>query len=115
MLMEAMNAGGDAVATVLLPRIAKLMDMPDSDEIAAELQQKFNPQAQGGIPPELQEQIQQGMARMQELEAENQRLKDDQALKARELEIKAFEAETSRIQAMQPAVVRSPSTQQGTA
>lgn len=121
-LIEAMQAGGDEVASVLLPRIAKLMDMPDSDEIAAELQQKFAPQQGGGVPPELQEQIEQGMQRLQELEGENQQLKNDQQakmqeleLKGRELEIKAFEAETARIQAQQPTIMRSPSTQQGTA
>lgn len=118
-LIEAMQAGGDAVASVLLPRIAKLMDMPDSDEIAAELQQKFSPQPQG-VPPEMQEQMQQGMELIQQLEAENQQLKSDQQikmaeldLKRQELEIKAFEAETARIQAQQPQI--PPSPRQGTA
>lgn len=115
LLIEAMRAGGDAVAPVLLPRIAKLMDMPDADEIAQELQQRFNPQPQGGMPPELQQQIQQGMERLQQLEQENFALKQqvankqgDQQLKAQDNQIDAYEAQTHRMQAMQPTIVRPP-------
>jgi hypothetical protein len=122
-MIEAMQAGGDAVVPVLLPRIAKLMDLPDAEEIAAELQQQFNPQPQQGIPPELQQEIQAGMQRLQQLEAENTALKADQANKSRELDlkaqenqIKAFEADTDRIKAQQPTFVRpTPTAHQGTA
>jgi hypothetical protein len=125
MMTEMAQAGGPEVAAVLLPRIAKLTDLPDADTIGAEIEAKLNPQPQGGIPPEMQEQIEQGMQRLQQLEGENQQLKMGQAekqaelsLKAkaaeqkdRELEIKAFEAETARIQASQPTFVRAPSQQ----
>jgi len=124
MMTEAMQAGGPDVAAVLMPRVAKLMDLPDADEIAAEIQQRINPQQQG-LPPEAAQMMQEGMARIQQLEGENQQLKAAQAEKQaeialkfkaaeqkdRELEIKAFEADTARIQAQQPTFVRAPSQQ----
>lgn len=130
MMIEAMQAGGDAVAPVLLPRIAKLMDMPDADEIAAEINQRMNPQPQGGVPPEVQQQIQEGMQLIQQQQGEIQTLKADQQgkiaeyqlksreldIKEQELQIKFIEAQTRRIAAEKPTVFKgSPSTQPGTA
>lgn len=144
-MTEMAQAGGPDVAAVLAPRIAKLMDLPDSDEIAAELQAKLNPQQPQGIPPEIEQQMQEGMQLIQQLQAENEALKADDeikrlelalkaqeankasedrraelALKAqelrnkeRELEIKQFEAETARLQAMRPDPI--PPTHQGAA
>lgn len=123
-MMEAAQAGGEQIASVLVPRIAKLMDLPDADKIAAELEAKMNP-PQPAIPPEMQEQIQAGMQRLQELEGENQSLKFDAAGKAedrqlklielqvkeRELEVKAMEARAKLIAAQQPTFVRAPAEQ----
>jgi predicted nuclease with TOPRIM domain len=94
----------------------KLMDVPNADELSAKLEAKLNPQPQPGIPPEVEQMMQQGMERIQQLEGENGQLKsatmDKQGelqLKARELELKEqelalkmYEAETSRMQALQP-------------
>ena len=130
MMTEMATQGGDVVAQVLIPRIAKLMDIPEADKIAEELEAKLNPQAeQGGIPPEVEEQMQQGMqiiqqqnAALQEAQVKTQQLEqrvgekgEANALKAEELRIKAFEAETARMQAMQqamqPTFVRTPPQQ----
>jgi hypothetical protein len=122
-LMEAAQSGGEVVASVLVPHIAKLMDIPDADKIGEELKAKLNPQPQQGIPPELQQQIQQGMQRLQQVEAENQQLKADQQgkaqdrqlkvmelqIKEKELEVKAIEAQAKLIAAQQPTIVSPPS------
>jgi hypothetical protein len=116
MMMEAAQAGGEVVASVTIPEIMKLMDVPNADELSAKLEAKLNPQPQPGIPPEVEQMMQQGMERIQQLEGENGQLKsatmDKQGelqLKARELELKEqelalkmYEAETSRMQALQP-------------
>jgi hypothetical protein len=125
MMQEAARDGGEDVAAVLIPRLAKLMDIPDADEIAAELHARVNPQPQQGIPPELQQQIQQGMQQLQQLQAENAQLKADQQGKAQErqlkmmelqikqeeLKVKAVEAQAKLIAAQQPPIVRAPSEQ----
>lgn len=110
MLIEASQAS-EQVAMVLLPRIAKLMDVPEADEIAKELQ-ALNPTSQG-VPPEVQDQMQQGMQMIQQLQQENAALKMKLADKTGELQIKAqatqidgFEAQTRRIQAEQPRYIR---------
>jgi predicted nuclease with TOPRIM domain len=123
MMTEMAQAGGPEVAAVLLPRIAKLMDIPDADKIAGEIEAKVNPQQQG-LPPELQQQIDEGMQRLQQLEQENAQLKADQQqkmveaqLKSRELDIqeqdtqiKFYDAQTNRAKAMQPTMVRGEPT-----
>jgi histidyl-tRNA synthetase len=108
-------------------------DWPGAEEAA----DKLEALAGGGepqIPPEVQQQIQQGMELIQKLQAENEALKADQQgkaqerqiqqqemqinaagaagdrelkqmelqIKAAELQLKQFEAETSRMQAMKP-------------
>lgn len=56
--------------------MAKNFDWPGADEIAKRFE-AMNPanQQQGQIPPDVQEQIQQGQERLQQLEQENQQLK----------------------------------------
>lgn len=127
MMTEMAQAGGEVVASVLIPRIAKLMDIPDADKIAGEIEAKLNPQqAQGGVPPQVQEMIQQGQQviqqqgqQLQQAGAKIQELTQANALKMRELDIKeqaeqtrAFEAETRRMEAMQPTFVRTPPASQ---
>ena len=123
MMTEMAQAGGPEVASVLIPRIAKLTDMPDAEGIGEEINAKLNPQQ--NIPPELQEQIQQGMQRMQQLEGENQQLKTDAmgkqadrelkmrelAIKEQEVQVKAMEAQAKLLAAQQPTFVRAPSQQ----
>lgn len=122
MMTEMAQAGGPEVASVLIPRIAKLMELPDADTIGDELNAKLNP-GQGGLPPQVQEQMQQGMQliqqqgqQLQQLQQQLQAAHQDQGNKARELDIKeqelrikGFEAETQRMEAEKPSFVKVPS------
>ena len=124
MMQEAMQAGGDAIVSVLLPEVAKLMDWPNANEIAAKIDAKFNPQQSDGSP-DLSQQIQKGMQRLQQLEAENQTLRADYQLKVveaqlktreldikeREAGIKEIEARAKMLAAQQPVFVKVPPQQ----
>lgn len=103
-----------AAAPVIGDLLAKNLDWPGADEIAERLK-KLQPGG-GGIPPELQKQIEEGQARLQELEAENQALKADHSLDAAKIDldrakidvervrlaVEKFRAETERMEAMKP-------------
>jgi hypothetical protein len=104
MMQEAIQAGGDAVVPVLLPEVARLMDWPNADQIAAKLDAQFNPSQSSS--PELQQRIQASVQRLQQLEDENQALTSDyQAklidvqLKGRELDIKEREVGIKELEA----------------
>lgn len=97
-MTEWAQAGGEAVAGVLAPRIAKLLDIPDAEQIGEELKAALNPQGPQ-VPPEMQEQmqamqqqLQEGMQAFQQLEAENAGLKADQQGKQAEMGLKQQEA-----------------------
>jgi hypothetical protein len=93
-------------AGVLGDLVAKNMDWPEHEEVAKRLASlnPANQQQAGGIPPQVQEQIQQGMTQIAQLTAENQSMKADTSLKVMDLkikeqeaQIKAFEAQTDRM------------------
>lgn len=103
MMMEAARQSPE-VGQVLLPRIAKLMDLPDADEIAQELKALNQPPQQQGLPPEVQQQMQQGMQMIQQLQQENAKLQQavqdkqtENALNAQKIEIDRYKAETERM------------------
>jgi hypothetical protein len=110
-----------ASAPILGPMYLRNSDWPGAEEAADKLEGGGEPQ----IPPEIQEQMQQGMQLIQQLQAENEQLKADQAGKAAELQLKAkaasqkdrelgikeYEAETARMVAQQPEIYRPPATQ----
>ncbi len=90
--------------------LAKNLDWPGAEEIAQRLRAMLPPQLQGQNPQlaqmqqqmqALQQQLQQGGQAFAALQAENQRLKGDLSIKAREADIKAFSAETDRLEAVQ--------------
>lgn len=87
-------------APIVAPRLAENLDWPGADEIAEDFK-KLSPlnQQPPGIPPELQKQIDEGVARLQQLEQENAALKADQGIKSQELQIKAAEAKTKQFEA----------------
>jgi hypothetical protein len=94
---ELMGIAGDL--------IVKAQDWPGAQEIAERMQQAM--QNQGGIPPEVQKQMEMAQKQMQQMgqqlqqmQIENASLKTDQANKARELEIDEFKAETDRIKVL---------------
>jgi hypothetical protein len=125
-MMEAAQAGGEQVAAVLIPRIARLLDIPDADKIGQEIEARLNPNA-GGVPREVQQMMQQGMQRIHALEGENHGLRLDAAgkadersikrlelqIKAAEIDVKRMEAQARLIEAQQPTFVQAPSRQPG--
>jgi hypothetical protein len=98
-MTEMVRAFPDA-APVIGDLIAKNLDWPGADEIAERLK-AINPalqaQGQGGIPPELQQQIQEGMMRLQQLEQENAALKADKSV---EMEKIAVDRMKTQVEAM---------------
>jgi hypothetical protein len=107
-MTEMVRAFPDA-APVIGDLIAKNLDWPGADEIAERLK-AVNPalQAQnnGGIPPEMQQQIQEGMMRLQQLEQENAALKADKQADMAMASAKYVEAQAKLLEAqnatMQP-------------
>jgi hypothetical protein len=113
---------------------AEALDWPLAGKIGERLKLLLPPQLQEGgggqpqnqpaIPPQVQQQIQQGMQviqqqgqQLQQAQQRIQALEQGAAIKARELDleeqalrIKGFEAETARIAAGQPGFVRGPPT-----
>lgn len=97
--------------------LAKNLDWPGSDEVAARLKAMLPPQANAQIAPVVQQlqqalqqqgqQAQEALGKMQqELQKAQQQAADktmDAKIKARELEIKEFEAVTDRMRAEQEA------------
>ena len=88
--------------------LVEAMDWPRAPEIADRLKAMLPQQINKGIPPELEQQMQQGMQRIQQLEQENQQLKQKAELEAMKLQmdqqkiqIEAYKAETERMQADQ--------------
>lgn len=105
--------GNPMLQQVLTPMIIENFDIPDADRIIAKLE------AMQGESPEVEEikgqateavgvlkqQLQQMQAQMQQLAEQNKALTAKNDLEARKLEIEAFNAETKRMQAMQPSEV----------
>lgn len=87
--------------------VVKAQDWPGAEELAERLQKTIPPEFLNeedrkklGPPPITAEQAMQLQAAVQELQAENAGLKADKTLDFKELEIKAYEAETKRIAAL---------------
>ena len=89
----------------------KAMDWPGSEELAERLKKTLPPELRpaedneqgGGMPPEVQMQMQQMQEQMQQMDAMLQQQGQQLADKNAELEIKAYEAETKRMAALKPA------------
>ncbi|HKA80328.1 MAG TPA: portal protein, partial [Xanthobacteraceae bacterium] len=98
------------VAPLIGDIIAKNLDWPGADEIAKRLQAALPPNAQGdgGIPPRVQQLIQQGQQKLQELAAENAQLKADRTLEAQKLELDRYKAVTERMKVVGETAASSP-------
>lgn len=88
--------------------LVKSLDWPQADEIAERLKAMMPPQINDGIPPELKQQMEEGMKRLQQLEQENAQLKQSQQIDVmkmeidrQKLQIEAYKAETDRMAADQ--------------
>ena len=75
-------------APVIGPRLAKNLDWPEADEIAQDLE-KLSPLNGPQIPPEVQQQIEEGVQRIQQLEQENAKLKQAEAAKMAQIDADA--------------------------
>ncbi|TXH56895.1 MAG: hypothetical protein E6Q97_05550 [Desulfurellales bacterium] len=103
-MIEMIRAYPDA-APVIGDLLAKNLDWPGADEIADRLKALAPPGMNGDGPsPEAQENMMLKQ-QIQQMAQEMQRLQDERDIKARDQDIDAFEAETNRIQAMQPEFV----------
>jgi hypothetical protein len=90
-----------AAAPVMGDLLARNLDWPGADEIAARLQALMPPQTRG-MAPEVQAakaQLGQLAQALAAAKAEIEALKQDRSHAARKLEIEAFEAETNRLRA----------------
>jgi len=97
-MIELIRAYPDA-APIIGDLLASNLDWPGADEIADRLRKMLPAQLQGESP-----EAQQAQAEMQklaelvkQLQAQLEQAKSDQAIKAQEAEIKAFEAQTDRL------------------
>lgn len=97
---QLMSIAGDLVC--------KAQDWPGAEELADRLQKTIPPQfltpeqqaKNGGPPPMPPEQIQQMQQALQQLQMENQALKQDKTIDFKKLEIESYNAETRRIAAL---------------
>lgn len=81
-------------APILGPMYLRNSDWPGADEAADKLEKMVGGGEQPQIPPELQQQMEEGAQRLQQLEAENAALKQDQAGKQAEMQMKQQESAT---------------------
>lgn len=79
-------------APILAGPLAKNMDWPGAQEIADKLETLDPTRQQQGIPPQIQQAIQQGQQLIAQLQAENEQLKQGH-------QIKAYDAQTKRMKA----------------
>lgn len=104
-MIELIRSYPDA-APIIGDLLAKNLDWPGADEIARRLEKMLPPQARDeAADPQAQQaqaQLQQAAQIIQSLQQQLQQAQDESALKQRELDIKAFEAQTDRIQAEKP-------------
>jgi hypothetical protein len=94
-LIQAYPAAAPLVGDILV----KSLDWQGADEIAERIRRMIPPQATGeqAIPPQVQEMIQEGQAALAELSAENQRLKQGEAVRIAQIESDA-RAKAAQIQ-----------------
>lgn len=84
-----------ASAPILGASLAKNMDWPGADEIAEKLE-KLDPTNQQQIPPEIQEQMQQGQEMIQQLQQENAQIKQDQQAEMAKMQM-SMQAEQAKL------------------
>jgi hypothetical protein len=102
-MIEMIRAVPD-IGALIGDKLAKNLDWPDAEEISERLKKMLPQQVtgQGGLPPEVEQQMQQGMQLIQQQQAELEKLKTDKSLEARKVEIDAMKAETERLKELLP-------------
>lgn len=103
-------------APLVADLIAKNSDWPEADTVAERFKTLLPPGAEegDGIPPQVKQMVEEGMKRIQALEAENEQLKGEKLIEAEKLRLEgekigvekqkaetaAFEAQTDRMEAL---------------
>lgn len=83
-MIELMRAYPEA-APVIAPRLAKVQDWPEAQDIAADFE-KISPLNAPQIPPEMMAEIEAGKQELEQLRQENQNLKTDQSAEMAKVE-----------------------------
>jgi len=91
-MIRAYPQGAPLVADL----IAKHFDWPGADEIAERFKAMLPPQAAGGMPPELEQAMQESQQTIQQLAAENEQLKADHSIDEGKLKIDAAKLEVEK-------------------
>jgi hypothetical protein len=91
-----------AAMPVIGDLLVKALEWPQAEDIAERLKSMMPQQAQGGLPPQLQE-IMEGMKQnIEKLSKENEQLKTKAEIEAQKLKAEAYKAETDRLTALLP-------------
>jgi hypothetical protein len=96
LMMEFARAYQPA-APLLMDMVARNLDWPGAEELAERLKAMLPPPAQGGLPPQIQQQLKEMEGVIQKLQAETQQLKDKSEIEWQNAETNAFKAQTERI------------------
>lgn len=78
------------------------LDWANASEIADRLRTMLPPQINGGIPPQMQQMIQQGQQKIQQLSQENEQLKGDKSSSMLKARADAYKVETERLALLVP-------------
>jgi hypothetical protein len=97
-MTEFIKAYPDA-APIIGDLLVKNLDWPQSEEIADRIRSMLPPQMAGGLPPQLEQMIQEGQAMLQKLQQENEALKADRSIDMQKLQVEQYKAQTDRMQA----------------
>lgn len=96
-----------AAAPIVGPELIRALDLPNGDEIAEQLKAMTQPQQ--GIPPEVQQAIEEGKQMIAQLTEENKALKADKTIEAAKVgidgkksEAERYKAETDRLNILLP-------------
>jgi hypothetical protein len=96
--MTAMVQAFPMAAPVIIPKLAKNLDWPGADDIADELE-ALAPKPQGGIPPQIQQAMQQSQQQIQMLTQQVQQLEADKQINLMKAQTDQFNAQTNRMKA----------------
>lgn len=91
-----------AAAPFIGDKLVKLMNIPEAEEISERLKALVPQQAQGGLPPQVQQMIEQGQQMIGELQQKVQQLETDKSLEQQKLDMEKFKAETDRLKELLP-------------
>jgi hypothetical protein len=102
MLMIELLRAVPAAAPFIGDKLAKAMNIPEAEEIAERLKAIIPQGAQEGLPPQVQQMIEQGKQMIGELQQKVQQLETDKSLEQQKLDIEKHKAETDRLKELLP-------------